>query len=112
MSAEIAESTLVYNLKTRQQRRRKRKRRRKRRKRRETRKRKRWRRRKWVDKQEEVVVGGEEQENEDDEDWRVSVEEKAEEKPYLRDFVFDEDDDCGTFTCALAVHTSTTLSRW
>ena len=58
MSAEIAESTLGYNLKTRQQRRRKRKRRRKRRKRRETRKRKRWRRRKWVDKQEEVVVGG------------------------------------------------------
>ena len=32
------------------------------------------------------------EENEDDEDWRVSVEEKAEEKPYLRDFVFDEDD--------------------
>ena len=32
------------------------------------------------------------EENEDDEDWRVSVEERAEEKPYLRDFVFDEDD--------------------
>tara|TARA_X000000368_G_scaffold8369_1_gene6552 strand:- start:1687 stop:2877 length:1191 start_codon:yes stop_codon:yes gene_type:complete len=30
--------------------------------------------------------------DEDDEDWRLSVEEKAEGKPYLRDFVFDEDD--------------------
>ena len=30
--------------------------------------------------------------DENDDDWRLSVEEKAEEKPYLRDFVFDEDD--------------------
>lgn len=37
---------------------------------------------------EEEEEGGEDDSN----DWRLSVEENAEEKPYLRDFVFDEDD--------------------
>jgi len=37
---------------------------------------------------EEEEEGGED----DSKDWRLSVEENAEEKPYLRDFVFDEDD--------------------